>query len=250
MARNIKKAPQKKKATAKKKTKSSKTGAAAASKENGGRSRNAVYVLVIMGLITALALLSNRFISRHKMSPDVKTEKSIPFENISEKDEKPIPDREEKARKPEPGETAVSTEKPEKKSVKVYFVKLNEKTEKLYLSPVNRKVERNAMLENAIKELIRGPSSGEKRNGYLNAVPADLRINGIRLRNRTAEIDFNGAIERGATGSILLNRIDQIIYTATQFENVRSVVIKINGKTRQTLGSDGLSISGPLDRRR
>ena len=83
----------------------------------------------------------------------------------------------------------------------------------------------------------------------LTAVPHGLRVNGIRLKNGTAEIDFNGAIEQGAGGSVLINRIDQIVYTATQFPNVRSIVIKINGRPRQTLGMDGLSIGGPLHRR-
>jgi len=71
----------------------------------------------------------------------------------------------------------------------------------------------------------------------------------VKIRNKTAEIDFNSAIEYGAAGSILLNRLDQIVYTATQFSGVGSVIIKINGKARQTLGADGLSISGPLHRR-
>jgi len=76
-----------------------------------------------------------------------------------------------------------------------------------------------------------------------------MRINSVKIRNKTAEIDFNSAIEYGAAGSILLNRLDQIVYTATQFSGVGSVIIKINGKARQTLGADGLSISGPLHRR-
>jgi len=138
---------------------------------------------------------------------------------------------------------------PEREEVKIYFVKLNEKTEKMLLTPVARKVARGEPLENTMRELIKGPTVAEKKKGLLTAVPPGLKVKSIRLKNGMAEIDFNGAIEQGAGGSVLINRIDQIVYTATQFRDVRSIVIKINGRPRQTLGTDGLSIGGPLHRR-
>lgn len=250
MSQKTKKSQPKKKTAAKKKARGARTSTEAPAPSTAGRSRNAAYVLVIMGLLTALALLSNRFLVRNTQAPDKSTEKTILTDEPVEKTVKDDARPEERNKKQEPPEKKQTPEKPASKDVKVYFVKLNESSERLYLTPVARKVGGDAVLENAIKELIRGPSSGEKKKGYLTAVPGDLRINGIRIKNKTAEIDFNGAIEKGATGSILLNRIDQIVYTATQFDNVTGVVIRINGQTRQTLGSDGLSISGPLNRRR
>ncbi|OHD63097.1 MAG: hypothetical protein A2176_08320 [Spirochaetes bacterium RBG_13_51_14] len=220
-----------------------------------GRGRNPAYILIILGLVTAIALLVNRF-GEHREPPGEKPrresaridgdtkereelrEKKSEQKNSVESDEK---SRNEKGQKK-------AEEKPAVQDVKVYFVKLNEKTEKIYLTTVSRKVGKGSVLENAMKELIKGPTPVEKKKGLLSAVPARLRINGIRIKNGSAEIDFNGAIEQGAAGSVLINRIDQIVYTATQFNNVKSVIIKINGRTRQTLGTDGLSIGGPLHR--
>ena len=100
----------------------------------------------------------------------------------------------------------------------------------------------------ALKSLISGPTPYEEKRGFVSAVPSDMTVRSVYLRGRTAEIDFSPAIEHGAAGDILLKRIKQIVFTATQFNDVESIVIKINGKRKRSLGSDGFSISGPLRR--
>jgi spore germination protein GerM len=42
----------------------------------------------------------------------------------------------------------------------------------------------------------------------------------VSIINNIAFINFNSALEEGAAGNILMNRLDQIVYTATQFDNV------------------------------
>ena len=246
-----KRSPARSKADAGKSTKS--TAAKAA-----GKSRGPIYVLVIMGLMTAIALMLNRYSIRQEPQKEPTSEHSeteqAPVRDKTEKEElreerKGRSENTEKAAQSESLEKEQQAKTPVKEEVKIYFVKFNEKSEKMLLTPVTRKVGREMPLEHTIRELIKGPSTTEKKKGLLTAVPSNLRVNGIRLKNGIAEIDFNGAIEQGAGGSVLINRIDQIVYTATQFPQVKSVVIKINGRPRQTLGTDGLSIGGPLHRR-
>jgi spore germination protein GerM len=220
-------------------------------------SRSPLYVLVIMGLVTAIALMLNRYYIKQEPQKDQATHSEPEKAPVQDKREtKQLPEEEEnKTDKPEKTEKSESLKKeqqaktPAKEEVRIYFVKFNEKSEKMLLTPVTRKIGRELPLENTMRELIKGPNAAEKKKGLLTAVPSNLRINGIRLKGGTAEIDFNGAIEQGAGGSVLINRIDQIVYTATQFPQVKSIVIKINGRPRQTLGTDGLSIGGPLHRR-
>jgi spore germination protein GerM len=250
--KKAKSAPKKKSATAKK----PKGTAASRPPERG---KNAIYVLIIMVLLTALALLFGKFYGPRISGGDEKPKEQAAAEKKAEKQEKSREVENTKEERPEKAAHEEKTQKqPEKnetpakqpaENVRIYFVALNEKTDKMYLAPVQRKVNKEQLLENTLRELVRGPTSAEKRKGLLTAIPPELKINSVRIRNRTAEIDFNGAIEHGAAGNILINRIDQIVYTATQFNSVNSVIIKINGKTRQTLGADGLSISGPLHRR-
>lgn len=210
-----------------------------------------------MGLITAIALMLNRYYLRQEprkeqVAQHSESEKAAVHDKNETRDfyqeKKSQEDISEKPAKSESVEKEEPKKTPEKELIKVYFVKFNEKSEKMLMAPVTRKVSRDLPLENAMRELIKGPTAAEKKRGILTAVPSNLRIHGIRLRGDTAEIDFNGAIEQGASGSVLINRIDQIVYTATQFPKVRSIVIKINGRSRQTLGTDGLSIGGPLHR--
>jgi len=260
-----------KKSAAKPRSKKAAAPATVVAQRKTEKGRNPLYVLIIMGLVTAIALMVNRYGVRDgvergelKKKPDTANDepsgknkesaddrdlkglKKEKAEKAEKKDKTGKADKREKDDHPAKKEAA---ERPGTGEVKVYFVKFDEKSERMYLAPVARNIPRGALLENTMKELIKGPTPAEKRKGHLTAVPSGLRVNSIRIKNRSAEIDFNGAIEQGASGSILINRIDQIVYTATQFPNINSVIIKINGKQKQTLGTDGLSIGGPLHRR-
>jgi spore germination protein GerM len=157
----------------------------------------------------------------------------------------------------EKNDSAIKTQKEEKEEkkeiieskVKVFFLRVNDRTERVSLVPVTRTIKGSASLEKALGELIKGPNQTERGKGLLSAVPSNIKVRGVSVKNGIAEIDFNDAVERNAAGSILISRLDQIVYTATEMDGIRGVIIKINGRRRQVFGSDGLSIGGPLHRR-
>jgi len=223
------------------------------------KDRSALSVLIIMGLVTVIIILLGKFYGGDEIKKKVVVKKDVISSKKNDRNKKEkAHDRKEKKKSPDTlSDKQKKNDKNDKKkdiastvNVRVYFVKLNEKTEKIYLSSVTRKVDKNKKLNSALNELIKGTSSAEERKGFLTAVPKELRIRSVRVINRIAEIDFNSAIERGAGGNLMVNRLDQIVYTATQFDSVDSVVIKINGRRRSTLGGDGLSIGGPIHRRK
>jgi len=215
---------------------------------------NAFFVLVIMGLVTVIVLLLNNYYagSGKKTSKNKneysyslkKAEKHLPLKN-NKKNVK-IPKKNIKIRTPEKKNII-----PESglTSIKIYYIKLNEKSGKIYLSTVKRKVRKESVLASALNHLVRGPSLVEENKGYATALPKNIKIKKVKISNRTAIIDFNSAIEKNATGNIMISRLDQIIYTATQFNNIDCVIIKINGKFKNSIGPDGLSIRGPMHRR-
>jgi len=223
--------------------------------------RNPVAVLAIMALAAAVIILMNyqkkddkssqphyRVESHDAAGSEPKREQTgkVTKSGKNEEEKRETSSRKEAHR--EAAKKEMDTHPSEKREVRVYLVRIDETTGKSRLVAVTRKVQGD-VIEGALKELINGPTAGEKKRGLLTAVPADLKIRRIRVMNRTAEIDFNAAIEQGASGSVLLDRIDQIVYTATQFPAVARVIITINGKRRETLGTDGLSIGGPIERR-
>ncbi len=215
-------------------------------KKTQQRSFRPVYILTIMVLLTIIILMVNTLYfrgSNRSSGTLVKNEKSrrpVKAEKQEKKEEEKISEK---------NDGKNTGESIKKIKARIYFVRFNERSEKSYLTYIKRSIDSRKPVESALKELIRGLSPSEERRGLLTAVPENLKLRNVRMRDRTAELDFNGSLQWGATGNILLNRIDQIVYTATQFENVDSVIIKINGKTRRTLGGEGLSISGPLQRR-
>jgi spore germination protein GerM len=230
-------------------------------REGGGRSV-APLVLVIMALFTVIVVMMN------KRLPDIRKALSPDKQTLTEKESRPEKENRKKTfegsekRDDAAGKKTGPPEKEEKNAgekpareenriitARIYLLRLNEKNEKVYLSPVQRRVPERDRLGAVLNELVRGASGGEKSRGYLTAVPQELKIRGVKLNSGVAEIAFSSGLGEGAAGSILVNRIDQIVYTATQFDDVKSVVITINGKRQKTLGGDGLSIHGPLHRR-
>jgi len=249
----------KKKPTAKS---ASKKSAKAPSSQSSGGSNGPFYVLVIIILITIIILLLNKFYENGKFTipyaknapekSDTVKEKNDSTKNTSS--EKLTSADSEKDKKKEDKKPDNEIKKPDEiipaadKDVSLYFLKLDEKSEKIYLSTVKRKVPEKQILSLTLEQLIKGPTAYEQGKGYITAVPSHLKIRSINIKGKTAEIDFNGVIEEGAAGDILLKRIQQIVNTATQFESVDSIIIKINGQRRKTIGGDGYSIGGPLRR--
>jgi spore germination protein GerM len=233
------------------------------------------YVIVIIILITIIVLLINKFYEGGKFQlsfPKFSTEKIVPpkepvlsIENIpadsnsqsssyadkkNENNTAPkIEDKnesknEDKNSNEKKGEAGIA----ESREVSLYFLQFDEKSEKVYLKSVKRKLSDKQILSQTLNQLIKGPSPYEEGKGYITAVPSHLKVRSVTINGKSAEIDFSNAIEEGATGDILLKRIQQIVYTATQFEDVDSIIIKINGERRKSIGGDGFSISGPLKR--
>jgi len=240
----------------------SKKGVKFTSSSNSSGSNGPFYVLVIIILITVIVLMFNKYYEQGKFT--------LPYlEKFSEKNdvvkEKNSTSKNNGEEKKSPSDLLKETNSSEKiieadnkkseekniaaeKEVTLFFLKLDEKSEKIFLSTVKRKLPDKDLLSSTLEQLIKGPTVYEQGKGYITAVPSNLKIRSIDIKGGTAEIDFNGVIEEGAAGEILLKRIKQIVHTATQFDNVDSIIIKINGQRRKTIGGDGYSIGGPLRR--
>lgn len=224
----------------------------AAAGRTGGQG-SAFLVLLIMVLLTVIVLMAGDYIAPLKKSlfgPEKKkvtrrkeTPARVKKITPEKKEKKEVISKEDKKKEPEKAQL------PKRVSVKIYFIQVDDKTEKVFLAPVRRRVDESKKIEESIFELLKGMSGSEKRKGYLSAIPASLKVRRVRVRNGIAEIDFNSVIGTGG-GNILVSRLDQIVYTATQFREVSAVQVLINGKRRAVLGSDGLSIGSPLHRRK
>lgn len=240
----------KKKSGSKTKTAAKKSNTTSKKNEKQSSASKAGYVLVIMALLAAVLFMLNNYSFDNKKTDT--PERITPGHLVYEPDKDNESKKENKEDSIEQKEKKVEEDRKEQvvtKKVKIYLIDFNEKTEKTYLHPVFRTVSAITPVKSSIEELIKGPSPSEKKRGILTAVHLNTKIYDVTISGNTAILNFNSAIEYGASGNILLNRIDQIIYTATQFENIDNIIIKVNGKTRRFLGSDGIAVGGPLHRR-
>jgi spore germination protein GerM len=257
------------------KSRTAKPNSTRAAKKNVSADKSPIYILSIMVLlIIVIFMLIRNFNSKdNRNTASVKETKEVTVSRNSKNTDKNKTSDSENVNKKETSKEKNTGENSREKNNKkiisenddssdksdnkerdqkeyyIYLLKLDQKSEKISVRPVKRQGS-GSPLQSSLKELIKGPDRNEKKNGFISALPEDLKIRNIKIVGRNAVIDLNDAIETNANGEILLTRIDQLVYTATQFDGIDGIIIKINGKEKKFLGGEGLSISGPIQRRR
>ncbi len=222
-------------------------------------SSRAPYILIIMamaaGLLFLLSLQSDPIKNFFAKKDDIKKQRNVVVTNNDENKRKKAVDISSLSNdsKDDTNQELSPKEKTKEKEVgtiaaKIYFLYYNEKADKIELRPVVRDVNAKFPVKAALEELIKGPTKVEDKKGYVTAIPPTLKVIDVSIINNIAFINFNGVLEEGAAGNIMLNRLDQIIYTATQFDTVEGIHILVNGQRKRFLGPDGISVAGPLKR--
>lgn len=140
-----------------------------------------------------------------------------------------------------PGETTPGSEdgKEEERKVKItlYFgdkkaIEDDSPCETGYLSPVVREFPHTTtVLRLALQELIRGPLPGE--GNLVKTLPATVKILDLKIENGVALIDFSSELITDSPGGSLGGSIliQSLVYTATEFPTVKSVLVTVNGET-------------------
>lgn len=100
----------------------------------------------------------------------------------------------------------------------------------------------------ALNALLLGPSAEEKNRDLISLIPKGTRILSAVVRGSTAYINFNENFlfnEYGVEG--YAGQLRQIVWTATEFPNVKDVQILIEGRRIDYLG-ESIWIGGPVGR--
>jgi spore germination protein GerM len=99
-----------------------------------------------------------------------------------------------------------------------------------------------------LKALLAGPSTEEKRRGIVSLVPEGSRILTLTVQGSTAYISFNDEFLFNTYGvEGYAAQLRQIVWTATEFSNVKDVQILIEGRRIDYLG-EGIWIGSPVGR--
>jgi len=137
---------------------------------------------------------------------------------------------------------------PETRDRNIYFAQID-KDGQILQSKVSRKitVSDSPMLD-ALNVLLAGPSASELKKGLLNFIPQGTRILSATVRSNTAYINFNEDFlfnKFGVEGYVA--QLRQIIWTVTEFSNVKDVQILVEGRRLDYLG-EGIWIGSPINR--
>ena len=129
-------------------------------------------------------------------------------------------------------EEAAKTEE-EFLEIEVYFGKTGEE-EVFSLKRIIPKTE--GVARAAIEELLAGPTSTEKEEGYFSSINPGVSVQEITIKDGVAKIDFSSKLEEKVAGSARVGAIRlQIEKTLKQFETVEEVIISIDGRTEDIL---------------
>jgi len=126
------------------------------------------------------------------------------------------------------------------KSVKVYFLDKNGG----YVAAV-RKTSMPS-LEFAIRQLLKGPSEGEKKAGYFSEIPTSTKLISITDSKGKIIINLSSAFEYGGGTESIINRIHQLVRTANENSDGKPIYLFLDGKQVDMIGGEGIMIEQPL----
>ena len=100
-----------------------------------------------------------------------------------------------------------------------------------------------------MEELLKGPDTGEINRGLLTLIPEGAKILSLSIKDGIAYINFNELFRFNPLGvEGYMAQIQQIVYTATEYESVDSVQFTIDGAKQEYLGPEGVYIGRPISR--
>lgn len=138
--------------------------------------------------------------------------------------------------------TTTTTIEPQLVDVKVYLTQ----GERLAIS--HRSVAGPAVLRGALTEVLEGPTADERDADFATAVADGTELLDLNLADGTATIDLSDEFEQGGGSMLMSARVAQLVFTATQFDNVDDVIFWMEGEPVVFLGGEGIELSEPQTR--
>lgn len=90
-----------------------------------------------------------------------------------------------------------------------------------------------SVLKAAIEELLKGPTSDEKKLGFETSLTNDVKLNSVKIVGDIATVDLSKDQSGGSCRIGIVS--SQIANTAKQFSNVKKVIISVNGEAEGIL---------------
>ncbi len=176
----------------------------------------------------------------------LKIDKNTPKEQSSDQEEQ---SSEVDKAEPEDQQKPESDSKKHLRKARIYFVVIAPEGDITLKSVIRPVYFDNSPLRETLKSLLEGPSAAEINQGYLSVIPEGTNLRNVYVKGQTAFLDFSDDFRFNSIGQAGLKaQLRQIVFTATEFSNVRDVQILIEGKRQKYLSQEGLYIADPVSR--
>jgi hypothetical protein len=177
-------------------------------------------------------------------APEPVNEPTIPGEQI------PSPQPQPTSPAPPAAETPAVTERPaDTRERGIYFMQAGRNDTELLPARTSRSIRvSDSPLLDSLNALLAGPTAEERNRGVLHFIPPETRIISVIVRGNTAYINFNDEFQyntHGREGSAA--QVRQIVWTATEFPNIRDVQFLVENKRLDFL-AEGVMIGSPIGR--
>ncbi len=104
-------------------------------------------------------------------------------------------------------------------------------------------------LTETMKTLLEGLSGSELNMGLITLIPEQTTLLSISVKNGIAYINFSDSFRFNSFGAEgYTAQLKQVVFTATEFNNVNAVQILIEGALNEYMGPEGSFIGEPLSR--
>ena len=152
---------------------------------------------------------------------------------------------EETKEKPKPSVQKEQPKKEEAKEITLKYYFPNEEGTKLIAVTKKVKVLEKDKYKSAMKELLKGTD----KKGTITIIPKKTTLKSVQVKDGVATVDFSGDIVKyfvgGSTGEELM--IASIVNTLTEFNEIKSVQILVEGKEVETIAGH-MDLTAPLTR--
>ena len=130
----------------------------------------------------------------------------------------------------------------------IYFTHVGSDGQILHSRVTRRIPVSSSPMQDALNVLLSGPTSDEVGKGILNLIPQNTRILSAAVRGSTAYLNFSEDFLYNTFGvEGYVAQLRQIVWTVTEFQNVRDVQFLIEGRRLDYLG-EGIWIGSPIGR--
>lgn len=136
------------------------------------------------------------------------------------------------------------TDKP-KDVLNIYFSKLVGSD--VIVEPVTRKLlDGQDVVEQALNELITGPTKEEKDAGFYTEIPEGTRIIKVTEAPDTVRINVNKQFVSGGGSTSMESRLKELVFTSLDAEPIKKIYLELDGKEIEMIGGEGLEVIQPL----